>query len=113
MEVTMSEGSNLTELLKLKVMAPRLQRIDHEFNTWAHDVAADIDWRETLKRECWERNFEKLRAGDRIEVHSSDHRIQFSVLILAINAAVDPVYLDLAFLPIFPPDLSLPVPERQ
>src|SRR3954452_13225769 len=77
-------------------------------NTWAHDMLDGVDWTEALSRDYWGSVVEKFRPGDRIEIHSFDHRVQFTMLVLDVNTASDPVYLDAVFLPISPPDLRLP-----
>src|SRR6476659_7037375 len=89
-------------------VAQRLQRFDVELNHWCHIVPPGTDWREALSRQYWSRNFEKLRKGDRVEIHSSDHRIQFMMYVININAAADPVHFDAVFTPILPPGLDLP-----
>jgi hypothetical protein len=99
--------------IKAPVFAKRLVRTEVERNSWAHTVPEGVDWRECFRREYWANNIERLRDGDSVEIHSFDHRVQFSMRILHINPATDPVTLEIAFLPIYPRDLVLPELERQ
>jgi hypothetical protein len=77
-------------------------------SVWEHDIENGTPWTAALSRNYWARHLEKFRSGDRVEIHSGDHRIQFTMLILDINIAADPVYLDTAFIPVYPTDLRLP-----
>jgi len=94
--------------------APKLQRVEVEVNSWHHTVPPGIDWREACRREYWSRNYERLRPGDSITIHSSDHRIRFAMLIMNVNTASNPVHLDAVFVPIWPLNLELPqlAPQR-
>src|SRR5437660_427130 len=82
-------------------------------NHWRHVVPVDKPWTIALRREYWHTVGSKLRAGDKIDVTSADYRVQFTILVLGANINVDPPYLDFAYLPLYPPDLQLPQPERQ
>src|SRR3954447_14291504 len=77
-------------------------------NTWAHDLPDGVDWTEALSRDYWGNVVDKFRAGDKVEIHSFDHNIQFLMLVLDVNTASDPVYFNIRFLPVYPPDLRLP-----
>ena len=90
-----------------------LARAETLFNAWAHIVGEDTDWRAALRREYWLHLVGRFRPGDRVEVHSWDHRFQFSMHIIDVNAAIDPYYLDVAFTPLCPADLQLPPMPRQ
>ena len=85
-----------------------VRRIEQVRNTWGHDISDGVDWTEALCREYWHSALEKFLPGDRVEIHSFDHRIQFTMLVLDVNAQSDPLYFDAAFLPVYPPDLRLP-----
>src|SRR5437762_8530085 len=93
--------------------AGTLARAETLFNAWAHIVGEDTDWRAALRREYWLHLVGRFRPGDRVEVHSWDHRFQFSMHIIDVNAAIDPYYLDVAFTPLCPADLQLPPMPRQ
>jgi hypothetical protein len=95
--------------------APRLHRAGAEFSAWEHLIAPGVDWHAATTREYWSLNFERFRPGDTVVIHSFDHRIQYTMHILQINPAVDPVHFDAVFLPVYPPDLILPTlePQRQ
>jgi hypothetical protein len=67
-------------------------------------------WEETLKPEYWARSFEKLRPGDTITVHSSDHFVVFEILVQDINPRVAPIYFVMQYRPLYPADLELPAP---
>ena len=45
----------------------------------------DEDWRDALVPEFWHGATGRLQVGDRIEVHSFDHTVQFFVLIFGAN----------------------------
>jgi hypothetical protein len=85
-----------------------VRRIDSVMNTWGHIVEEGTDWTEALNRDYWSYVVDKLRPGDSVVIHSFDHRIQFAMLVLDCNTSSDPVYLDVAFLPVYPTDLELP-----
>ena len=85
-----------------------VRRAEQIRNHWAHDIPDGVDWTEALTREYWGAVIERFRAGDRVEVHSFDHKIQFTMLILDVNTATNPMFLDAVFLPVYPPDLRLP-----
>jgi hypothetical protein len=106
------DGIDITEAPKRASIVRRTEAIR---NTWAHDIEENVDWTEALSREYWGGHIEKMRPGDRVEIHSFDHRIQFTMLVLDVNTHCDPVYLDIAFLPVWPADLRLPEvsPQRQ
>jgi hypothetical protein len=104
------DGMTITEAPKRAGIVRRTEAIR---NTWAHDMEENVDWTEALSREYWGLVIEKFRAGDRVEIHSFDHRIQFTMLVLHVNTASDPHYFDIAFLPVWPADLRLPEVARQ
>jgi hypothetical protein len=85
-----------------------VHRIESLHNSWAHDIPEGIAWTEATSRDYWSAVVERFCDGDSIQVHSFDHRVQFTVLILGVSTAADPIYLHIAFLPIYPPDLQLP-----
>ena len=85
-----------------------VRRIESVMNTWGHIVEEGTDWTEALNREYWSYVVDKFRPGDSVVIHSFDHRIQFTMLVLDCNTSSDPVYLDVAFLPVYPTDLELP-----
>jgi hypothetical protein len=82
-------------------------------SSWEHVIEEGTDWRAALERQYWLNCADKLRAGDTVIVHSSDHFIQFQMLVLDVNSASAPAYLNIAFRPIYPPDLDLPAPPLQ
>jgi len=69
-----------------------------------------MDWREALKPAYWHNVVAEVRPGDRIEVHSADHRVQFEVLVFGANDRADTVRFDVGFKAIWPLDLGLPEP---
>ena len=69
----------------------------------------DEDWRAGLDPTFWHGATGRLQAGDRIECHNHTHDIQFFVIVLGSNDR-GLVRCDLAFVPLFPPDLKLPAP---
>ena len=98
---------------ELKPPAPRAASMDVRRaglvrNTWEHNIAQNVDWRAALDREYWGAVAEKFRPGDEVSIHSWDHRIQYKMLILDVNTMADPVYLNIVFLPVYPPDWRLP-----
>src|ERR1700687_2993296 len=99
------DGMTITEAPKRASIVRRTEAIR---NTWAHDIEENVDWTDALAREYWGSHIEKFRPGDRVEIHSFDHRIQFVMLVLDVNTASDPHYFDIAFLPVWPADLRLP-----
>jgi hypothetical protein len=104
------DGMTITEAPKRASIVRRTEAIR---NTWAHDIEENVDWTDALAREYWGSHIEKFRPGDRVEIHSFDHRIQFTMLVLDVNTASDPHYFDIAFLPVWPADLHLPEVSRQ
>src|SRR5436190_1421497 len=90
-----------------------LARAETLWNAWAHIVAEGADWRAALRREYWLHLVDRFRPGDRVEVHSFDHRFQFCMHIIDVNAAIDPYYLDVTFVALCPADLQLPQMPRQ
>jgi hypothetical protein len=68
------------------------------------------DWRAALNPEFWHNVVSRLQPGDRIEVHSFDHSVQFYVLIFGANDK-GIIRCDVGFLPIWPADLELPAPS--
>jgi hypothetical protein len=105
------DGMTIAEAPK---RASIVRRIESIRNTWAHDIPEDTDWRDTLTREYWGSVVERFRSGDRVEVHSFDHKIQFTMLVLDVNTSASPLYLNIVFLPVYPPDLRLPeVPPQR
>src|SRR2546429_1349489 len=93
--------------------AGTLARAETLFNAWAHIAPENTDWRAALHRRYWLHLVGRFRPGDRVEVHSFDHRFQFTMHIVDVNAAIDPYYLDVAFTPLCPADLQLPPMPRQ
>jgi hypothetical protein len=85
-----------------------VRRAEALVNHWCHIVDEDTDWSAALSRDYWSLVIERFRAGDRVEIHSFDRRIQFTMLVLDVNTAANPHYFDIAFLPIYPADLQLP-----
>src|ERR1700730_12940343 len=105
------DGMTITEAPKRASIVRRTEAIR---NTWAHDIEENVYVTDALAREYWGSDIEKFRPGDRVELHSFDPRIQFVMLVLDVNTHCDPLYLDIAFLPVWPDDLRLPevVPQR-
>ena len=102
--------------VSLRVKRPTiLLRRESVRNVWGHDIADGLDWTAALSREYWASVIEKFRPGDHVDIHSFDHRIQFTMLVLDTNTSTDPIYFDIAFLPVYPADLRLPVlpPQRE
>lgn len=95
------------DLAEAPKRAKIVRRIESIRNVWAHDISEDTDWRVTLTREYWGSVVERFRPGDRVEVHSFDHLIQYTLLILDVNTSASPLYLNIVFLPVYPPDLRL------
>jgi hypothetical protein len=93
--------------------AANLKRTEHVFGTWGHVVPEGANWRACLSREYWFKNFEKLSAGDTVQIQTADHRVWFEMLILYVNAATDPVTFEAVFRPIYPADLELPALAKQ
>jgi hypothetical protein len=87
--------------------------IEQTITVRCHVMEPETDWTEALCRDYWHSVIDKFRPGDRVEVHSFDHRRQFVMLILDCNAQSDPLFLDAVFLPVYPPDLALPELEPQ
>jgi hypothetical protein len=85
-----------------------LNSVEHERGNYCHFVPLGTDWRETLKAEYFEHICFRLRDGDRIEIHSHDHRVQFEIIVLSVNHRISPPHLEAAYRPIFPLDLPLP-----
>jgi hypothetical protein len=95
-------------------------------NNWIHIMEENVYYEEAISREYWAPQMEKIRPGDRIEVHSYDRpgdrievhsydrRLIFFLQVLEVNTATEPVYFEFAALPIYPPDLRLPevLPQR-
>jgi len=90
-----------------------VRRIEIIRNTWGHDIPEGVDWTAALDREYWMNVVEKFRPGDKVEIQSADHLIQFDMRIIAVNTVADPIYLQAVFLPVYPPDLPLPEMARQ
>ncbi|MGH7095607.1 MAG: hypothetical protein ACREFB_19005 [Stellaceae bacterium] len=93
--------------------AGHLEAADFERTVFAHTMAPDTDWQVALDASYWTNVAEQLRPGDRIEVHSADHRVQFEMLILACNHRARPrVHLECGFRALWPLDLELPEPTK-
>jgi hypothetical protein len=88
--------------------ANSVRRAETLLTEWAHVIDPDVDWRAALSHSYWAYAAPKLNAGDAVTVHSSDHLVQFRVLVLDSNPSSGQAYLHLAFLPIYPADLELP-----
>src|SRR5258708_14733839 len=89
----------------------RLEAADFVRTVRGYIIPEGQDWRYALKPEYWDNIVGNLNPGDRIEVHSSDHRVQFEVLVFSANDRADAIRLDIGFRPIFwPLDLPLPAP---
>src|SRR5882762_8786258 len=89
--------------------APRareVRRQDILFSKWCHVIDQGIPWQAALSKEYWDLHLGKLRSGDSIEIHSSDHAIRFQMHVIDISQAVD--YLLVGFAPLWPLDLLLP-----
>src|SRR4051812_31690867 len=97
---------NLSEVATAR--ANSVRRSETLLTEWAHIIDPDVDWRAALSH-YWAYAAPKLNAGDAVTVHSSDHLVQFRVLVLDSNTSSAPASLHLAFLPIYPADLELPV----
>src|SRR5437763_1417193 len=96
--------------VSLRVKRPTiLLRRESVRNVWGHDIADGLDWTAALSREYWASVIEKFRPGDHVDIHSFDHRIQFTMLVFDTNTSTDPIYFDIAFLPVYPADFRLPV----
>ena len=95
--------SDVEDLVTAK-RAGIVRRIESVMSTWGHIVEEGTDWTEALNREYWSYVVDKFRPGDSVVIHSFDHRIQFTMLVLDCNTSSDPVYLDVAFLPVYPTD---------
>lgn len=91
-----------------EIKAQSIERIHYVRSVWAHDLPDGVDWTSALSRDYWVNVVERFRPGDRVEVHSYDHCIQFTMHIIDVNTASDPIYLDAVFLPVYPTDLQLP-----
>jgi hypothetical protein len=74
-----------------------------------HILAEGRDWHDALLPEYWHGVAKYLEAGHRIEVHSADHSVQFTIVVIASNPIAQPPILDLGYAPIWPRDLQLPV----
>src|SRR5215204_2654773 len=58
----------------------------------------------------WVGLFKKyLNPGDRIEIHSSDHLVQFEIFVPWMQPRCGPADIDIRFRAIYPPDLQLPI----
>ena len=101
-------GSNMPKATEKR--AHGLETGDFERTVWGHVLAPDVDWHESLHGLYWEHVANRLRPGDRIEVHSYDHRTQFEILVFQVNARTTPVHLEFGFRPLYPADLALPLP---
>jgi hypothetical protein len=86
---------------------------DTPHSHWRHVLKPDTDWHTALRREYWHSAAFKFRAGDRLDIVTFDYRIQIMALILAVNTAVDPAYIDWDFVAIYPRDLPIPKPDVQ
>jgi hypothetical protein len=89
---------------------PRLLALDHAIRYRVHVLPPDIDWRVALTKEYWLSCIGSLEVGDKVEVHSADHRIQFLVYIFDCNDLTSQVRFDCGFAPLWPRDLQLPDP---
>ena len=103
----------MSDEYKAPPQAAIVRRIESVVNTWGHVIEEGVDWPLALYREYWGRVVQKFRPGDRVEIHSFDHRIQFTMLVLDVNTSANPIYLDIAFLPVWPVDIRLPIPAPQ
>lgn len=79
-----------------------------------HVTPQGVDWREALSPDYWEHVANRLRPGDRIEVHSFDRQTQIEIIVLDINErAADPSnMMMLDYRAIYPFDLELPPPPH-
>jgi hypothetical protein len=93
--------------------AREVRRAGVILSVWEHVIEEGTDWREALSRSYWLNCADKLRAGDTVIVHSSGHFIQFQMLVLDVNSASAPAYLNIGFRAIWPADLELPAPPVQ
>src|SRR3954469_17398409 len=79
-----------------------MRRIESIRNTFGHDMTEGVEWRAALDREYWMGVVDRFRPGDVVAIHSFDHRVQYNMHILDVNTSADPIYLDAAFLPVYP-----------
>src|SRR5215207_228626 len=67
-----------------------LEKVGHFHKIKGYLVPEDKDWQDTLSPHFWVGVLRELEAGDRIEVHSADHQVQFLIFILNCNSVVMP-----------------------
>jgi hypothetical protein len=89
---------------------PRLLATDHAIRARVHILPPDVHWHTALTREYWHSCIGQLAAGDRVEVHSHDHKIQFLIFVFDCNDQTAQLRLDIGFAPLWPRDLELPAP---
>jgi hypothetical protein len=85
-----------------------LYKVGQHYRDLSWTMPEGRDWHDALSKHYWARCIHMLNAGDTIRVHSSDHQIQFDVLILHCNPAAIPPTLILGYRAFFPPGLELP-----
>lgn len=106
-------SETVSESAALSITKPTgLIGADFMRSTRGYVLPHGLDYREATKAEFWHGCMDRLKPGDRIEVHSHDRRIQFEIFVFESNNLGPMVRLDIGFKAIWPVDLGLPDPHE-